>query len=117
MERYYTDALRVAGRRFDVWRTVCRGPVDPATLMAYAGANQAVVIAWPYAEASDAVFTAREAIVQFLEAGGRLFLGQDFGWSAEGNDGAADVLFRQYLHAGLVSDYGSFELEAARPTH
>ncbi len=113
VERYYTDALRVAGRRFDVWRTVCRGPVDPATLMAYAGANQAVVIAWPYAEASDAVFTAREAIVQFLEAGGRLFLsGQDFGWSAEGNDGSRfDVLFRQYLHAGLVSDYGSFELE------
>jgi protocatechuate 3,4-dioxygenase beta subunit/5-hydroxyisourate hydrolase-like protein (transthyretin family) len=112
VESYYAEALSAAGVTFDVWRTICRGPIDPGVLSAYAGPDSVVVVAWPYQVPEGIPGLDGEIFAQFLDAGGRLFVsGQDVAWDAEGDDPYRfDPVFREYLGVGLVTGKASFAL-------
>lgn len=112
VECYYAEALSAAGVTFDVWRTICRGPIDAQTLGAYAGPDSVVVVAWPYQTPEGIPSLDGGIFAHFLDAGGRLFLsGQDVAWDAEGDDlYRFDPVFREYLSAGLVTGSASYAL-------
>lgn len=110
----------------DLWRVLCRGPLDYNTLSAYlpvpvddalAGpasrlhAEKMVVWASPYTgdlwvgPGTLLDVSMQDLLMRFLDEGGRLFItGQDIGWALTLNGTKSNPFFTNYLRAQFVSD-------------
>ncbi|RLT36377.1 MAG: hypothetical protein DWI57_14970, partial [Chloroflexi bacterium] len=120
--RFFTRALDEQRYQYDLWRiqysdfSDTRLGVDGSTQYGLPSAQtlqQYDLVIWVQSFCNDAYCQARSpaamgaepAIISYLDGGGRLFIsGQDLGYADQGS-----TLFKSYLQAEYVSDYGGYE--------
>jgi len=111
-EDYYTDALDALGKSYKVWHVENisgagnvggegrHGEVTEEVLMAYKGEGKAVIWFTGNDWFSTIFSKERDALTNFLKAGGRLFItGQDIGW-----DIGDTSFYQNVLRASLAQD-------------
>jgi hypothetical protein len=98
-EDYFIDALDFSGYTFGVWDRMATGP-SASALSNFPAVVWGTALANPTLDADD-----REALGDYLDAGGRLFItGQDIGWELHDIGGTAYQWYRNYLHADFIAD-------------
>ena len=101
-EVYYGEALTASGNPYDVYRVDMLGDGPSAKRL-----KEADFVIWFTGEMDGHTLTATDldSLVEYLDAGGRLFLsGQDVGSDITLNGRLTSVFMRDYLRANYISD-------------
>ncbi len=124
------NAPKGTGEPYDLWRIICRGPLQITDLVYYLPtkevqlsvpdlsgqrevlvANRAVVWASPHsgdvwaAEGSIVDASTQAVLATFLDRGGRLMItGQNIGWALTLDGTTPNSFYTNYLHANYVAD-------------
>lgn len=94
--KYYTDALDMAGIKYDMWDIKYEGPITAGMLLRYVGG----VVIYNAPDASDIEKVKADDLANYLENGGSLFItGQDVGYKLKNHK-----FYIDYLHAKYVQD-------------